>query len=61
MTFTSVVVNNFNVSRIAIRPAETDPVLIVDPDAVLPESITLQHLETVAWRRPQNLQRSGRM
>jgi hypothetical protein len=52
MAVTLVVVNNFDVSRIAVEPAKTDPVLVIDPDTVLPESITLQHLESVARRCP---------
>jgi hypothetical protein len=48
MMVTSVVVNDFNVTRIAVGPAETDPVLVIDPDAVLTESITLQHLQPIS-------------
>jgi hypothetical protein len=42
-----MVVNDFYIARIAIRPAETDPVLVVDPDAELTESIALQHFQAV--------------
>jgi len=32
---TSVIVDNLNVKRIAIRPNEANPELIIDPDTVL--------------------------
>lgn len=39
-------------------PPKADSVLIVDPNAVLPGTITRQRLETIAGRNPQIFQRS---
>ena len=61
MTDTSVIVNDFDVALFAVRPPETDPVLVIDPDAVLTESITLQHLQSITRRRPENVERSRRV
>ena len=41
------------------RPSETDPVLIVDSNAVLPFAITLQGFESVSWRDPEILKDGG--
>jgi hypothetical protein len=61
MAFTSVVVNDFNVPRVTIGPAKTDPVLVVDPDAVLAKSVALQHFQSVAWRRLKETEAGSRM
>lgn len=61
MTDTSVIVNDFDVALFAVRPPETDPVLVIDPDAVLTESIALQHLQSITRRRPENVERSRRV
>jgi hypothetical protein len=59
MMNTSVIVNNFNIAFLAVRPSETDPVLVVDADAVLTEPIALQHLQSIAWRRTEDVERSS--
>jgi hypothetical protein len=41
-------------------PFETDPSLIVDADAVLAPTVSLQRLEPVAGQRGQVVQRRGR-
>jgi hypothetical protein len=46
-----VVVSDLNVKRVTLFPSKTDPILIVDSDAVLSGTITLQHLEAVRRRR----------
>jgi hypothetical protein len=48
-----MVVNNLNVNGIGLHPAETDPPLVVDPNAVLPRPIASQGLETVSGNRAQ--------
>jgi hypothetical protein len=50
-----VVVDYLDVGCISIRPFETDPPLIVDPDAVLALPIALQPLKLVSRRYPQVL------
>jgi hypothetical protein len=56
-----VIVNNFNVNGIGLRPAETDPPLVIDPNAVLPQPIATQGLETVSGNRTQVGELSGGM
>ena len=48
MLTSSVVVHDFNVAGSVVCPAETDPPLGVDPDAVLPCAVAPQYLEAVA-------------
>ena len=43
-----MVVDNLSVSDPTFGPSEADPVLLVDPDTVLPLSIPLQCLQMVA-------------
>jgi len=51
-----VIVDYFNVSWPSLRPLETDPILIVDTDAVLSLSISSQCLEHVARWDPEIVQ-----
>src|SRR5690625_5536447 len=44
----SVVVNDLHLLRSGGRPYEADPPLVVDPDAVLPGTITLESFEPIA-------------
>lgn len=48
-----MVVHHFDLLRVAIPPHEADPILVIDPYAVLPTSISGESLEVVAWERPQ--------
>src|SRR6266571_1596741 len=49
----SVVVHNFNVVGAAFVPAEANPPLIIDADAVLPGTVPLEGFQAVARRQPQ--------
>jgi hypothetical protein len=49
----SVVINNFDLVGVSIAPHETDPPLIVDANAVLSLSISIQRLQTVTRRSSQ--------
>ena len=51
-----VIVDDFHVLRPAGRPAEADPVLLIDPDAVLSLSIALERFEPVSRRRAKVLE-----
>lgn len=51
--FTSVIVDYFNADRTRIRPTETDPILVIDPDAVLTVTISQKRLKAVPGRYPQ--------
>jgi len=54
-----VVIDDLYVLWAVRRPSETDPVLIVDSNAMLPFAITLQNLESISWRDPQILKDAG--
>jgi hypothetical protein len=45
-----VIVDYFNVDRTRIRPTETDPILVIDPDAVLTATISPKRLQAVPGR-----------
>jgi len=47
MGSTSVVVDDLNVARIRIDPPETDPPLVIDPNAVLSSSVTGESFQTI--------------
>jgi hypothetical protein len=49
----SVVINNFDLVGVSIAPHETDPPLIVNANAVLTLSISVQRLQPVARRSGQ--------
>jgi hypothetical protein len=49
----SVVVNDLDVSSPGSSPAEADPPLIIDPDAVLPRPIAAELLEPIPGRHAQ--------
>ena len=54
-----MVVNQFNIFRAAVRPSKTEPVLIVDTDAVLSGSITAQGFESVTGWNPEVVEPAG--
>lgn len=45
-----MVINNFYIERIAISPDEADPILVINANAVLAFTITLQSLKTISWK-----------
>jgi hypothetical protein len=56
-----VVVGDFHFKGITVFPSETDPPLIVDPDAMLTLPIAGELLETIPGRDLQVTQRIGRV
>ncbi len=48
-----VVVGKLHIVRAVLFPHETEAVLIIDPDAVLPRPAVQQGLQTVPRRRPK--------
>jgi hypothetical protein len=48
-----VVVHDLDFPCFTLAPPETNPPLIVDADAMLTASITVQGFEAVAWRNPK--------
>jgi hypothetical protein len=55
----SVVVHDLDLLRVAVLPDETDSILIVDTDAVLPPSIPGQTLKVIPWKRAQVVESLG--
>jgi hypothetical protein len=53
---TSVVIDDFHIYRTLIGPSETDSVLIIYADAVLPLAISSQRLQPVPWWRAQEVE-----
>jgi len=51
-----MIVNYFNVQRIAVFPAKADSPLIVDPYTVLSLAVAFQGFKTVSGRNPKILQ-----
>jgi hypothetical protein len=50
-----VVIDDFDIGCSSIRPNETNPPAIIDPDAVLSGAIAPQRFQTIAWWNPQIL------
>ena len=51
-----MVVNDFDLTRIAVLPSKTNAPLIVDPDTVLPSTLSAKLLESVSGRDAQILE-----
>ena len=52
-----MIVHDLYVFRAAFIPPEDDPPLLVDSDAMHPSEVAAQLLQSVAWWRPQILDR----
>jgi len=48
-----VVVHHLDLLCVAVLPGEADPILVVDPDAVLSTAISTENFEAVAWESAQ--------
>jgi hypothetical protein len=48
-----VVVNNFNLLGMAISPDKTDPPLVINANAVLPQPIATQCLQAIGSKNPR--------
>ncbi len=46
-----MIVGDFDLVCVAVAPHEADPVLIVDPDAVLPCALTLKRLQAITGKK----------
>jgi hypothetical protein len=55
----SVIVNDFHFRRTQSGPSEAYSELIIDPDAVLAGTITLQCLKPISWWRLQKIKGLG--
>jgi hypothetical protein len=56
-----VVIHNFDINWACVCPAETDPPLIVYPNAVLPNPIALQRLKPISRWHPKFIKRNHRI
>ncbi len=56
-SFTSMVINNFDISGISVFPFETESPLLVYPNAVLTFSISGQGFESVRRRNAEVIKR----
>lgn len=45
-----MIIDDLDLVCVSSFPAETDPPLIIDPDAVLTDAISSQLLQSVSWR-----------
>lgn len=47
-----MIIDDFNIYRPqgSLRPLETNPPLVIDPDAVLALAVALERFETVSWQ-----------
>src|ERR1700679_1004701 len=61
MAAPSVVVDDLYVVRVVVAPEETDTVLVVDANAVLPFAVPLQRLKPVSRWNLQVIQSKGRV
>jgi hypothetical protein len=52
-----MIIDNFDVVSVTIAPYETDPPLVVNPNAVLTSAAATELFQVLAQRNPQVLQR----
>jgi len=57
----SVVIHDLDVLGTVVSPGEADTPLIIDPDAVLPDSIAPQRLQTIARRHSELIEHNDRI
>lgn len=55
----SVVIDDFHVVGVSVDPSETDPPLIIDPDAELAFAGAFQRLKPAGWWHAQVFQHRG--
>lgn len=48
-----VIIDHFDRFRAGLRPAKTDPILVIDADTMLAASITIQGLKAVSGRNAE--------
>jgi hypothetical protein len=54
-----MIVRDLNVLGARAGPSKADTKLVVDADAVLPGTVSLQCLQPVAWRNPKVIESAG--
>ena len=48
-----MIINNFDIVDIPVTPGKADTPLQVNPNAVLPFTVSVQSLKVIAWGNPQ--------
>jgi len=48
-----MIVDNLNINSVGLHPAEANPPLVIDPDAVVPQPVAGEGLKTVSGNRAQ--------
>lgn len=61
VSLSSVVVDDLNIQRGAVIPAEADSVLVVDSDRMLTGTISTQRFETKSGKRAEGTEGNGRV
>jgi len=56
-----MVVHDLDIARVSVAPAETDSPSIIDANAVLTDAVGTESLETIARRRSQIIEPTGRI
>jgi hypothetical protein len=56
-----MVISDFNLPGIAIAPYKADPVLVIDPNAILSGAITFERFQSIAWKDRKIRERTGCM
>jgi hypothetical protein len=54
-----MIINDFHVIGVAIVPSKTNPILVVDPDAVLSQPRALERLQAIPGRSIKVTERVG--
>ncbi len=55
-----MIIDDLHIKRIAFSPAETNPPLFIDSNAVLSHAVTAQGFEPISWRRAKIFEPSNR-
>jgi hypothetical protein len=55
----SMIIGDFSLVRVSIPPDKANPVLVIDPDGVLPFSIPRQSFQSIPGRKAKVLQCRG--
>ena len=54
-----MIIDNFHGKGVCALPAETNPILVIDTDAVLSRAVGFQSFQAVSWRDSQVIQTVG--
>jgi len=46
-----VIIDYLDIISIIVLPGKTDTTLIIDPNTVLPFSVSVEHFQAIGWRQ----------